>query len=167
MAWSPLETPIDYAVLGGQQTPGLCDVQGLALQYRIDKQQGFATTGSYPRWLGRDLAEFKLVIRLYTQQDWDDWETFKPLVLRPPKDRWLTIQHPFTSALGIVGVMVKSVSQPEEIDGGAHAITVELIEFRRPRQTYSKPDAADDKPPEDWADEKVHWALDQVNELAK
>lgn len=170
MAWSPLSVPVNFVILGGQPTPGLCDVVGADDPRRIDKRQGYGLSGSFPVFLGLDLSEFKLVLRLYSQQDWDDWDVFKPIVKRPPAGKFpkaLDIYHPYLDDLNIRAVMVKNRSQPEEIDGGAHSITIELIAFRRPKIALAKPDAATDKPSTDPVDQMIADAIKQINELAK
>ena len=169
MVWSPLVLPVDFVIMAGRVTPGLADIIGASDPRRIDKRLGYGLSGSFPVFLGLDLSEFQLRLRLYDHQDWIDWDAFKPIVARPPYGKFpkaLPIYHPYLTDLDIKAVMVKDRTQPEEIEGGAHAITIDLITFRRPKIALAKPDASADKPSDDPVDKMIAEALARINELA-
>jgi hypothetical protein len=137
MSWNPLTQAVDYVKLAGQRTPGIAELQGFDSPRRWDVRRGYALSGSTLVFRGVGLAERgKLVIRLYTEQDWEDWHAFAPLLQRPPigeRARALDISHPITEELGIRSVVVSNVSQPMQTGDGEWTIEVALLEHRRPQ----------------------------------
>jgi hypothetical protein len=135
MTWNPLEQPQDYALLGGQRTPGLCDLRDADSPRRIDERRGYGLSGATAIYRGIALSNFKMLLRLYTVDDWEAWHTFSPTVQRPPsgqRARALDISHPLTEELGIRSVMVENVKQPTQTGDGEWTIEISLKEYRRP-----------------------------------
>jgi hypothetical protein len=146
MPWNPLTQSVDFVLLAGQRTPGIAELQGFDSPRHWDVRRGYAQTGATTVFRGIGVAERgKLVIRLYTEQDWEDWDAFLPLLKRPPigsHSKALDISHPFTEALGIRAVVVSNVSQPVQTDSGEWTIEVALIEHRRPQVQLARTDGS-------------------------
>jgi hypothetical protein len=86
MTFDPLSSPVNYALLAGVRTPGICEVVGADSPRKIDVRRSYAMGGATAVYRGIDLSRPTLMLRLYTEQDWQDWAAFAPLVLRelPP-----------------------------------------------------------------------------------
>lgn len=168
MTFDPIRTPVDYALLAGQRTPGLCDILSANSPRRWDVRRGTAFSGATVVFRGTDLAKPLMRLRLYTEQDWQDWHAFAPLVLRePPPDaadvarrtrrgqspppaprrpRALDIWHPILEDLGIRSVVVEDVLQPLQTGNGEWTIDVKLLEYRAPVFALARPEGAQDQP---------------------
>lgn len=154
-AYNPLNEPIDYVMLGihdprwnvrivGARSPGLAEVKKATQPRKWDKRLGYGLSGSFPVFRGRDLTEFDVIIRLIDDQDWLDWNNWKPIVEAPPFGKFpkaLDIWHPWTEAAKIKSCVVVNVGQPEMDEYGVHTITINMLEWRRPIVTLVKPDA--------------------------
>jgi hypothetical protein len=178
--FDPLSTPIDKVLLAydppkGQQvawqvSPGLAEVRGAGSPRRWDERQGYGLSGAFPVFFGRKLARFDIVIRLYTSADWADWASWSQLVAHPPfgqRAKALACYHPWLADLDIGACVVEDVLQPEEIDNGGYSITIKCLEWRKPKITLVKPDAAKAAASTDPVDAKIEALTAQVQELAK
>lgn len=140
MNWTPLTSQIDYIKLAGRRSPGLADVSGAGSPRKWDVRKGYALSGATTVYRGMDVARFKVTLRLYSEQHWEDWHAWKALVQRPPsgvRPRALDIWHPVLEECGIKSAVVENVGQPRQTgDSGEWSITIDFIEYR-PRQTLS------------------------------
>jgi hypothetical protein len=157
VTFNPITAPVDYVLLAGQRSPGIAEIVGASSPRRWDERRGTYLSGGTWIFRGLGLASFKLLLRLYTEQDWIDWATFRELVQRPPvfeRARALEIVHPILEDLGIVAVIVKDVMQPVQTGDGEWTIEIPLAEYRRPQVQVSRQDGTADQPaePEDPAD---------------
>lgn len=153
MVWNPLDQPVDYVILGGQRTPGIATIEGLSSPRKWDERRGYALSGSTVVFRGIGLSSFKIKIRLYTTADWKEWDTFRPIVQRPPRNtthnpegdsarlfdrpRALAIQHPFAEQAGVAACVVTDLSAPEQTGDGEWTITISMLEFRRPQRALA------------------------------
>lgn len=152
--WNPITEPWDFVDFAGQTTPGIAEVVGASTPRRWDERESYGLSGALVVYHGLKLARFSVLIRLYTQQHWDDWYGFKPLVDKVPIGRRqgpLDITHPLLQQLGIRSVVVEEVVQPTQVEDGVWEIEVKLIEYRRPVLSLAKADGAKATPadPED------------------
>jgi hypothetical protein len=169
----------DFILLGGVKSPGLCDVSGAASTRKWEQRPGFGMSGATSVYLGTTLAEFSIKFRLYGEPhgpsgpdpDWQQWNVFEATVLmRPPagkQPKALVIWHPVLERLKIASVGVTEVGQPYQDDKGEWTIEVKFIEFRRPKITLAKPEAAKASPQPDFADVMTNALIAQVQEAAK
>lgn len=171
MAFDPFLTPVDYFKLGGLKSPGHARIVGAAARRKFDIRSAYGSSSSVAGWL--DLAEFKAEIDLYTDVDWYDWDIWKKAALREIKanrrnkasDFATDIWHPWLADLDIKAVIVKSVSQPEEVnETGVYRVTIEFIEYRKVVHTLSKPTAAKAKP-EDHKDRRTDAVRDEIERV--
>lgn len=152
MAFQPLTSPIDYIVLAGRRSPGLATIEGLETKRNFQERRGFGTSFASLRFRGVELARFKVMIRLYSVQDWADWHGWKSLVRRPvsesnpnsitrarPQARPMTIDHPILADFEITDVVVENVIQPVQTDSGEWMIEIRFIEYHEPVVALEQP----------------------------
>jgi hypothetical protein len=170
---NPLTNPdaYDYAVIAGKKTPGLLQVVGAGSPRTWDKRKGMGLSGAWLFYMGDDLSEFSLVIRIWTKEQWAEWEQFYPLLQKAPvgtKPKALEIFHPHLAPLGIKAIVVRDVMAPEQTDDGMWEIEVKVTQFRAPKPAIGKPDAAKAKEaPKDDVDRVIENLTKQVQDLAK
>ena len=156
----------DAIWLGGQKSPGLCDVSGANSPRKWDQAVGYGMGGATSRYLGTGLSEFSIKFRLYgdpkvPDPDWLAWKKFSEAVLmKPPagaQPRVLDIWHPELERLKIKSVGVVDVAQAYQSESGEWTIEVKFIEWRRPRLALAKPIAAKATPidPYDQVNERI------------
>lgn len=177
MAFDPYLTPIDYFTLGGLESPGIARIIGAGSRRKVDVRGAYGISASVAVWL--EVAEFKVEIDLVSDVDWYNWDKWRRAALREMRpnrrnvasDFATDIWHPFLADFDIKAVIVKSVSQPEEVDPtGIYRITIEFIEYRKVTATLSKPTASKQKPqdPNDRRIDAVIAEIERVSqELAK
>jgi hypothetical protein len=149
--YNPLALPVDSIILGGLASPGIARLSGWASRRKVDVRGAYGMNSTVAVWL--EVAEGKVEIELWTDQDWEDWDVWSNATvfreLRAGRNNAanyaLDIWHPWLDMLDIKSVIVKSVSAPEEIHPTVWAITIEFIEYRKPKATLSKPEAAKTK----------------------
>jgi hypothetical protein len=150
MTWNPIDEPCDYITLAKVKSPGLADVSGASSVRRWDEREGFGISGAFSVFKGRGLAHFSVKLRLYSVEDWEGWYAFKPIVDKLPTRRGgkgkdsgvLDIWHPLLEGLDIIAVAAAEVMQPEQTDSGEWTIEIKFLEFRYPKVTLAKADAA-------------------------
>lgn len=106
MTWDPVRRPIDHVLLAGKRSPGICEVVDANSPRRWEERKGYGRGGAHVVYRGIGLSRPKLVIRLYSDADWDDWHAWAPLVYRPPIDlpARRAAQTPRAIGAGIAGI---------------------------------------------------------------
>lgn len=144
MTFNPLTAPQDYIVLAGQRSPGIARLEGAHTPREFIDRRGFGVSFGWTRFRGCPLPSFKCFITLTTEEDWDAWHEWKPLLARPtePADQRpdqifprlnappLEIEHPILADLGITSVVIEDVIQPIESRPGEWTIEIHLKEHR-------------------------------------
>ena len=173
MVWNPIADPCDYITLAGQKSPGLADVVGASDARKWDEREGFGLSGSFSVFRGRSLAKFSVMLRLYSEEDWEDWHAWKKLVQKLPTRRGggkdsgtLDIWHPLLEDLDIKAVGVAEILQPVQTDHGEWTIEIKFIEFRQPKVTLAKPEGAAATPVDPIEENVIKPLLAQVQQLA-
>lgn len=168
MTWDPISNPIDYIKLNDKKSPGVAEVVGASAPRKLKELEGYALSGGFVLFRGNKLAKFSVEIRLYTVQDWADWYAWKPLIDRVPvgeRAKALSIWHPHLEDLNIKAALVEDVTQPKQTGDGEWTITIKFCEFRSPKRTLAKPEAAASAPI-DPIDAKIKALTDQFEALA-
>jgi len=169
--FDPYLTPVDYFLLAGQRSPGIATIEGAADKRAWDIRAGYGLSGGITVFRGREISKFSAKIRLIEAKDWQDWDSFKPLVQRPPfgsRPKSMSIWHPWLDFLDISSVGVEEVSQPEEDgDTGAYVIEIKFLETREPKFALAKPEAAAVNKSTDPYDQQIEALTKQFQELAK
>lgn len=154
MIWNPITEPQDWVDFAGRATPGIAEIVGAGTPRRWDERESYGLSGAVVVYHGLKLSHFSVMVRLYNEQDWEDWFAFKPIVDKVPvgrRQKAIAITHPQLAMLGIKAVVVEDVLQPEQIDDGVWQIEIKLIEYRAPYTALAKPEGAEATPgdPED------------------
>jgi hypothetical protein len=187
-AWNPLTIPQNYVLLAGVRSPGLADVEGASLEWRLDVRRAFGLAGAIIVWTGRELSTFSIKCRLYEESDWDAWWTgWSKLLVKPalktavsgeaasmgiaglPIKQAFDIHHPFLAFVGIRGAVCKKVYQPELTqESGEWTIRTDWIEFRGlPKLAIAKADGAKSGPePENENQKEIDRLTKQRDALA-
>jgi len=168
VAWDPITDPIDYVLIKGRKSPGLADVAGASNPENWDERRGYGFSGATIIYTGAGLANFSVTLRLYTEQDWADWNAWKELVAKPPTTRIpkaLDIWHPLLEDLGIKSVVVKERHQPEQTDDGVWSVKIDFKQSRRRKFTLVKPEGSE-ATSDDPVDKLIENLSAQVQELA-
>lgn len=136
MAWNPYTEPVNYVMFAGQRTPGIAEVIGANAPRRWDERESYGWSGAFIVYHGQKLSHFTVRLRLYTEQDWEDWAAFKPLVDKVPLGKRqgpLDLVHPQLAQVGIKSAAVEDVYIEELYDPGVWQIDIKMIEYRSPR----------------------------------
>lgn len=163
MAWNPIDSPCDYILLDEKKSPGIAEINGASSVRQWDEREGFGLSGAISVFKGRGLAKFAVTLRLYTDEDWEAWHAWKPLVDRLPtrkggkgKDSGvLKIYHPLLELLDITDVAVTDVMQAVQTNDGEWTVEIRFIEFRHPKLTLAKPEGAPPAGEVDYMEELV------------
>lgn len=148
MGWNPLDDPIDYFLLADQKSPGLATVAGAGSPRGWDIRKGYGFSGAVTWFTGLGLAKFSAKIELYTTDDWAGWDSFKPLVKKPPlgvRPKALDIWHPFLEDLEIKSVVVEDLLQPLETAPGVWTIEIKFLQHRGLKFSLAKPEGSQDR----------------------
>jgi hypothetical protein len=135
VTWTPLDQPIDYAIVAGRRTPGLCEIQRAGSPRQWDERRGYGVSGATLVYRGLRLATFTMLLRLYEESDWTAWEEFRPTVARPPtgeRAQALDIVHPLLEDAGIRSAVVEDVLAPQQTGDGEWTVEIHWREFRAP-----------------------------------
>jgi len=145
MAFDPVSDPVDFIVLSGVRSPGICELEKASSPRRWDERRGFGLSGATTIFRGVALSHFVAKFRLYSAEDWAGWSTFSTMLARPPvgeRPRALEIVHPILEDLGISAVGVEELKQPIQTGHGEWTVEVLFIEYRKLAPALSAPDGA-------------------------
>jgi hypothetical protein len=166
--WSPVAEGagrIDKVLVAGIPTPGNVQFKGLASPREYQEMAAAYQDAAFLLYKGSKLAEFSLILKLYTEGDWADWYTFLPIVQRLdpfakrahiPKvlqsaDTYeeavgtlaLTVDHPFLAMHKIFAAVILDVAGPLEEAKGVYSFEIKCKEQRNPRPVnHGKADTA-------------------------
>jgi len=161
VAWNPIRYPVNKFMLAGSWSPGICrGPTNAAIVRNLDERQGYGIDFAWLIFWGRKLARFTMTLELYTEQDWDDWQKWRPLVHTVPRRgpvrrstdnadtaRSMLIWHPQLAPLGITSAIVEEEPQEEVDDGMIAKVPIRFAQCKgMPKPAYAKPEAAKEDP---------------------
>lgn len=157
--WNPLTFPVNFVLFGGKETPGLADVSGADSPRKWDERIAPGMGGAFLIVMGRPLIHFSVKVRLYTDQDWQDWYQFIPALRKypkrqgaalpgtpPPAAHAIDVWHPWLSDAGIASCVIADILQPVENTPGEWMHEIKCIEFRQPKPVIAPVKAAKTSP---------------------
>lgn len=188
MSFDPLRRPDDSFYISDRLVPGIVAIKGLKAERDWEERRSFGMMGARLRYKGQKLSHFSLIVSLYTQEHWDDWLEFGPLIRRPPQpDRSqlaaitsipslyrlmrtmappLSIRHPLLEEYRIRQVVVEDVIAPVEDDKGVWTIDIKLIQYQRPQRVLSSSGGRDREAGTSRQDREIAALTADLNQLA-
>lgn len=188
MTFDPMRQPDDAVYISDRLVPGIVEIKGLAALRDWEERRSFGMMGAMLRYKGQKLSHFTLAVSLYTQEHWNDWLEFGPLVRRPPPpDRSqlaaitsipslhrvmrtqappLSIRHPLLEEYRIRQVVVEDVTAPVEDDRGFWAFEIKLIQYQRPQRVLSTSGGRDREAGTSRQDREIAALTSELNQLA-
>lgn len=144
MSWViiPTDPSLNYVLVNGMRSPGRATLTGVKVPYAWDIQESYGREGATATFKGRGIAKFTLTIAMWEREHFGVWPVFAAL-LEPPKPPRpplvVEMHHPLLAAADIRAVSVESIGQPERQPNGLWIATINLFEYRPPKQALMKP----------------------------
>lgn len=148
-SWNPIDEPFDKCRVGGFVSPGICEIVGASSPRNWEERIGPGLSGSIVVFRGVRLSHFSIKFHLVTREHWDEWNTFQPIVAKPPfgkRPRALDVVHPILEPLGIRAVVIEDVMAPEQVNDGDWVVELKVIDFRRPKYGLAVPEGSQQTP---------------------
>lgn len=189
MTFDPLRRPDDSVYISDHLVPGIVVIKGLKAPRDWEERRAFGMMGCRLRYKGQKLTHFSLEVSLYTEEHWDDWLAFGPIVRRPPPpDRSqlaaitsipslyrvmrsqappLSIRHPLLEEYRIRQVVVEDVLAPVQDDRGVWTVEIKLIQYQRPQRVLSTSGGRPREAGTSRQDREIARLTEQLNQLAQ
>lgn len=137
----------DFILLAGQKSPGRATVTSAGSPRTWDKQKGWGFSGATLIYTGDDLPDFDVVVDLWDQSHWTQWNSFARVLEKSPtgiKPKALEIIHPLLNRapLKITQVVIRDVTQFEQSAKGLWTCRIQLTAFRAPKAALGKPNGS-------------------------
>lgn len=158
MTFNPITSPVDHVILQGQESPGICVIEGAGSPRQWDERRGYGISGATSIYKGAKLVHFSLKFTLWTAEHFAEWATFSQLLMRPPtgtRPTVMAISHPILEDLGVIHVAVEDLLQPVQDDTGGWVYEAKMIQYRRPRPALARPDGSEGGPEVDDAGDRA------------
>lgn len=150
----PWEDPLAYdqPIIAGRKWPGVARVQGCdrAHEWQVNKAQG--SEGATTTLLGAGLAEPKITFKIWKGYDglkwvdyfaeWDSYRTVFDRTVAGKKAEAIVVEHPQFSHNKIRAVVMKRMGDLVPQPDGSAEVTVELLEYRKPKPKLGSPASA-------------------------
>lgn len=138
--------PWNVVVVASRRSPGLAEVVGAGSPRDWDERKGYGISGAFLVYTGDGLAQFSVKVYLWEDEHFEEWESFKLVVDKPPRGvrpKALDIYHPALDDLGIRSVVVEDRSQLQPHDDtGMWFSEIKFKQFRAPVPMLSKPEGS-------------------------
>lgn len=134
---------VDYIILQGQRSPGICTISGAGDPRNWTEQPGYGRAGATLTYSGNPLSKFDVTMQIWNDKDLQDWLEFAPLTRKPKPVRdpgCLLIEHPILAEIGITQVVVDDRTQLSQTGDGVWSVTVNFRTYNKPRPILLKPD---------------------------
>jgi len=172
---SPFIEPemLDKIYFAGRLSPGYCEISGLEEIRKFDEQTGPGLAGARVAFMGRGICHFTVKFFLSTQQEWDAWLEFKPLLERLPirgNSKGIEVKHELINHVGITAVYVENLLAPVQESPGLWVAEVRLVEALGLKLQLSQIDGAEATPNDPLQAKVAAQQMinnDQMNELSR
>lgn len=188
MTFNPSIDPNDSVYINDQLVPGIVEIKGLNAVRDWEERRAFGMMGSRLRLKGIKLSHFSLKVELYTEEHWNDWLEFGPIIRRPPQPTRsqlsaitslpalhrvirsqappMSIRHPLLEEYRITRVVVEDVLAPVQDPTGFWAIEIKLIQYQPPQRVLSTSGGRDREAGTSRQDREIAALTQQLNTLA-
>jgi len=159
VTFNPLEDPNDSVYINDRLVPGIVVIKGLNAVRDWEERRAFGMMGSRLRLKGVKLSHFSLIVKLYDEDQWNDWIEFWPIIRRPPPPTRsqlsaitslpamhrvirtqappMDIRNPILEEYRITRVVVEDVISPIEDPTGFWTVEIKLIQYQPPQRVLS------------------------------
>jgi hypothetical protein len=188
MTFDPMRQPEDEIFISDRLVPGITNFKGISAPRNWEERQGFGMIGARLRYKGNKLTHFTIIVSLYTQEDWDEWNEFFPIIKRAPQPDAsqmgaitsipslhramrdmappLSIRHPLLDVYEITQVVIEDVTAMTEDDKGVWTSEIKLIEYKEPQRVLSTSGGRDREAGTSAQDREIAALTTQLNQLA-
>jgi len=188
MTFNPSIDPNDSVYINDRLVPGIVEIKGLNAARDWEERQSFGMMGSRLRLKGIKLSHFSLNVELYTEEHWEDWISFSPIIQRPPPPTSaqlsaitslpslnrvtrtqappLSISHPLLEEYRINRVVVEDVVAPVQDPTGFWTVEIKLIQYQPPQRVLSTSGGRDREAGTSRQDREIAQLTQQLNTLA-
>ena len=150
------DNPWDLVTLAGNPLPGIWKATATpSIQLDVQKPNGFDGAALVSR--GYLNGGITLTGRLWTPEQWAQWQRVLPLIWRRPnsyavtdkkiqgqiqgQQKALEVKHPGLNSMGITSIVLKSIAPPEETgEKGVRQIKLTAMEYVTQPQRQQKAD---------------------------
>lgn len=153
-ALNPFDNPHawDVVIIGGQESPGLCELDGFDRKHDWDRKKGKGAAGETITFTQKPAAEGKLTFTFWTRDHFTAWARFRPLFKYDPTKKApspFDIFHPTLADNDIKSVVCGSLGGIKHVGGNKYQVVVELLEFNPPppKSAVSTPDGSKSNSP--------------------
>lgn len=125
----------DAVFVGGQFSPGVCQLSGFKRAFQFDVKKGKGALGATVTFVQRPPAEGTIKFLLWLPFHFGQWDQFRPLLKYDPTKKAvqaIDIYHPSLNDLEITSVVCKSIGAIEHEGNQLYSITVEVLEYFPP-----------------------------------
>jgi len=188
MTFNPSIDPNDSVYINDRLVPGIVQITGLNAARDWEERRSFGMMGSRLRLKGIKLSHFSLKVDLYTDEHWEDWIQFSPMIQRPPPPTGsqlsaitslpslhrvirsqappMNIRHPLLEEYKINRVVVEDVVAPVQDQTGFWTVEIKLIQYQPPQRILSTSGGRDRKSGTSRQDREIAALTQQLNTLA-
>lgn len=141
MSANPLVTPEawDVLIVAGEYTPGLAKVTASRV-HKWDEKKGKGGAGSTLTYAGHDLAEGTIEIRMWEEEQYNEFEAKAPAWLPDPKTpKALDVYHPQLELLKIKSIVIKKLGGVVVSSDGLMTVTIDFLEYAPPKPAGGTP----------------------------
>lgn len=134
---NPINDPEGWhvATIAGEDTPGVCKVEGADRLRNYDKKTGPGRSGVTQTFRGKGVVELTLTIQLWTADQMDAWDDFASF-LKPFADTGKAVDfwHGAVETLDVKAMVITSLGNPKQVRDGdsLFVATIKLSEFTPP-----------------------------------
>lgn len=134
---NPIDDPESWhvATIAGEDTPGVCKVEGADRVRNYDKKTGPGRSGVTQTFRGKGIVELTLTIQIWTADQWDAWEDFASF-LKPFADTGKAVDffHGAIDSLDASKFVITSLGEPKQAREGdtLFLATIKLSEYTPP-----------------------------------
>lgn len=130
----PLD-PWDAVLLARRRLPGVARVSGSGVEHQLDLKKPSGKNGIRITDLGLDVARFTIALTLWTEAQWQAFNSMRNL-LQPISKRGklgaVDVSHPALNAIGIDACYVKRVGLPRPGSvAGTLEIELECVQYSK------------------------------------
>lgn len=119
-------------IVGGIQSPGVCEVKEWKRAHEWDQKKGRGAKGAVLTLIQKPPAKGSIEFKLWTSKHFSQWDDFYMSLQYDPekkKAQAIGLFHPSLAAIDVTSAVTEFIGNPVHQGQGMYTITVEFIEF--------------------------------------